>query len=607
MSKPVHFAWLPVVSLSLVLIFGTVACRTASGPQSAEASSGVSEGVVSPAVEAAAPPTSESAAMPAQQVAATSEQPSVAPVSEAPAAQPSQQPADAPESAPTPVAQPAQQPADVSENAPAQSVASSQPSAATEKAAAQVSSDPNGGPSAPEAKADPSVVATIGDFVITKDELVTRCLQAFRSPSEGYTRPPDPVTAEGVLLTIIGEKAMMMEARKLGYLNDPTLSSYVEQQRRRKLDTMVVNNYVNEHVTVTDAEIDEAMKANPKLSREQARIAAIRPKANAALQVYYRQLVAKFHLKTVQENFAKASEVHERLLNSPVKPRNVRWIQPYQIRDEVSAEEQALALATYDGGQVTIVDWLEALCEMIPPNRPKNLNTPEGVGQFLESAVGPRILVAEAKALGYDKDPTYMREMRKLEDQYLLWKFQSEQTTSIPEPNDEEIKAFFDSHKEWFAEGPSIKVDQVWCKDLATAEEVKRKLDAGEDIQAVRKAYSLDKTETPFYALSPGGEGLFWDDIWKGEPNQVIGPVKGLYMDGVRWRVVKVLEKTPIKLRPYSEQTQTPAKWAFSAERRKAVLDACEKELREKYGYKVYAERVRDVDPFAVVEGEVRR
>jgi hypothetical protein len=586
MGRSVCFACVSVVSLNLVLAFAVTGCRVAS--ESSPTQQAVETGVVAaaPAPETSTPSeqppeAAEGAAAPAS----SPKQSAAAPVSATSSTQPSQ---DATSS---------QQPAEASEpaaTAPAEGATASAQPPTTEQSAAQAASDP-------------SVVATIGDFIITKDDLATRCLQELRPQGEQYTRPPEPVTAEAVLLTMISEKAMMMEGRKLGYLKDPALSSYIEQQRRRRLGTAVVTDYVNKNVTVTDAEVDEAMKKDARLTREQARMVAIRPKATAVLQEYYKQLVEKFHLRQVQENFAKASEIHERLLNSTTRPPNIRWIQNNQIRDEVSAEEKAIVLASYDGGQVTVLDWLEALCQLAPPGRPRNLNTPEGVGQLLERTVGPMILLAEAKAGGYDKDPKYLRDMRDLEDQHLLWKFQQEKTKDLPKPNDEEIKAFFDEHQEWFAESAVLKVDQVWCRDLATAEEVKKKLDAGEDVQAVRKAYSLDQTETPYYSLYPSGEGLFWNDLWKGDPNEVIGPVKGLYTDGVRWRVMKILEKKPATIRPYSEQTKTPAGWALMAERRQAVIDDCGKELREKYDYKVYAERIKDIDPLAVVTGDVRK
>ena len=207
------------------------------------------------------------------------------------------------------------------------------------------------------------------------------------------------------------------------------------------------------------------------------------------------------------------------------------------------------------------------------------------------------MLVAEAKARGYDKDPEYVREIRDLEDQQILYKVQSDKVKDVPEPNEGQIKAFYEKNKEWFAEGPFLKVDPIWCKDLATARKVKEKLDGGADFRAMKDAHSLQKEMEP-YRIYRSSEGPFWDELWKGEPNQVVGPVKGFYETGLAWRVVKILEKTPAKDRPYSEQLQSTVKWTMFGEQTKgAPRPATSKELREKYSYELYADRIQGIDP----------
>jgi len=442
----------------------------------------------------------------------------------------------------------------------------------------------------------PVVVAKIGEFEITKDELLQRLLQEIRPHSEEYTAPQKPVTAEAVLLNLIAEKAMMMEGRKLGSLNDPILLSYIERQKKQKLGSMVVLDHVRKNLSVSEAEIDEMMKSDPNLPRERASMLVQQAKGRALLEQFYKDLLAKFHLKQVKENFAKASEIHERLLHKPAKTRKEPWILNSQARDELTKEEKGIVLATYDGGEVTLRDWIETLCEMAPPRRPQDLDTVEGVERLLDRTLRSAMLVAEAKSRGYDKDPEYVREIKDLEDQQILYSVQNEKIKNIPEPNEAQIKAFYEKNKEWFAEGPFLKVDPIWCKDLATAREVREKLGGGADFHAMKDTYSLQKNIEP-YRIYRGGEGPFWDELWKGEPNQVVGPVKGFYETGLVWRIVKILEKTPAQVRPYAEQLQNTVKWAMLGEQRKVILDLYGKELREKCKYELYADGIKDIDP----------
>lgn len=468
---------------------------------------------------------------------------------------------------------------------------------APEKSPAPAAKSDTGSPAA-DVKQPPVVAAKIGDYEITKDDLILRLLMEIRPRSEEYTGSWKSVSAEAVLLTLVAEKAMMMEGRKTGALNDPILQAFIERQKRQKLGTKVVVDYIRDNLSVSEAEIDQMMKSNPKVTREQASMQVQRAKGTAMLEQFYKQLLAKFHLKQVKENFAKASEVHERLLRNPAKPRNEGWILNSQVKNDVTKEEKDTVLATYDGGQVTLKDWLETLCEIVPPRRPTDLDTPEGVERLLDRTLRSAMLVAEAKSRGGDKDPQYLREIRNLEDEQMLYKVQSEKVKDIPEPNDAQIAAFFEKHKEWFAEGPSLKADRIWCQDLATARKAREELDGGKDFRSVKETYSLDKNAEPYDSYR-NGEGPFWDDLSKGEPNQVVGPMKGFHGDGLAWRVVKILTKTPAKEKPFSE-VRDAVKWTMLSGRRKALLDTYGKELREKYGYELYADRIQGLDPLDV-------
>ncbi len=527
---------------------------------------------------------------------APAQQPSVVAPAVAVTESPAQKPDEKPPAAVTaaPVQQPdAGTPAAVKET-PVEKPEGDTPAAAVKEAPAQKPEDNSPAVAVKEPPA--GVVARIGEFEITKDELIRELLQAIQPNREEYAAPRKPVTAEAVALDLVAEKAMMMEGRKLGALDDPLLHAYIERQKKTKLGSMVVMDYIRKNLTVSEADIDAAMKSNSQLTREQASTMAQRTKGMAMLEQFYKELCAKFHLKQMTENFAKASEIHERLLRNPAKPRKEPWILNSQAREEVTKEEKAMVLASYDGGEVVFQDWMETLCEMAPPRRPQDLATVDGVGRLLDRTLRSALLVAEAKARGYEKDPDYMREIKELEDQQTLYKVQSDKMKNVAEPNEGQIKAFYEKNKDWFAEGPFLKVDQIWCKDLAAAQEVKQKLDSGADFKAMKDAHSLQKDVEP-YRISLASEGPLWDELWKGEPNQVVGPVKGFYEAGLAWRVVKILEKTPAQEKPYSQQLGDTIKWMMMSEQRKAILDQYSREVREKYSYEVYADRLQGIDP----------
>jgi hypothetical protein len=138
-----------------------------------------------------------------------------------------------------------------------------------------------------------------------------------------------------------------------------------------------------------------------------------------------------------------------------------------------------------------------------------------------------------------------------------------------------------------------------WCQDLKTARQVKSELDTGKDFEATKQKHSLVKTTKP-YNIYPGSEGLFWKDLWKGDPNDVIGPIKGFQRSGVQWRIVKIMEKNPGTLAEYSDDMESRVKEKMMSERREVIFEQYGNEVLKKYTYQIYADKIKNIDPLDI-------
>ncbi len=473
-----------------------------------------------------------------------------------------------------------------------------------------------GGPQEPKQQADakavdedPNRVAKIADYVITKEELGKRLLQELRpEPYESGERD-ERASAESVLKKMLGEKAMIMEARKQNYLQEESVSAPVKRFRERRLANLLLQRCLQSRqaeLAVTDSEIEQRLKTDPKLDRERAKALVQRTKASQVLDLYYRQLYKERTVQKVTANFTRAAQIHQRLLYRPREPRQVGWIRNSQVKDELTSEEKNMVLATYQGGRVTLQDWFDALCDIVPPSRPKDLHTPKGVESLLDRALRMPIFVTEAESLGLDKDADFVKQVAEYEDRLLLGRMQQAKSEEIAEPNEAQIIAYFNEHKEIFGRPRGVKIDQIWCQDRDAALKAKAELDSGKDFELVKQEFSLQKESRPFDAY-PNSEGMFWDDLWKADPNQVVGPIKGFYGGGtpqggnpINWRVVRVLEKKPAELKEYSSDMKDQVKWRLLDGKRRAALAKYQEELLEKYPHTIYADRIKDIDPLDI-------
>ena len=452
-------------------------------------------------------------------------------------------------------------------------------------------------PAASAGAGESTVVARIGPYTVTREELEKQLLMDLRPYDyDYYDEDAPPADAMSTLMKMVGEKAMVLEARAKGMLENEQTQNTVKRDRDKKL-TRLLGKTFNESkvVVVSESEIAAKMKSDPRLDKATAKQAVENSKRRALGNQYYLQIYRKLHVKIHRENFSKVSQLHEQLLRRPKKPRTATWIRNDQVREELTPAEKGIVLATFDKGQITLEDWFNTLCNIAPPGRPKSVDEAV-VDRFLAGALQIPLLVTEAESLGFHKNEEFLKQVREYEDRLLLGQVRTAKTKEASEPTAEQMQTYFNENKETFGTSKSVKIDQIWCDDLAAAKKVRAELDAGKDFEQVKQQYSLEKKLKAFNTR-PGSETVFWKELWAADPNTIVGPIKGFYRQGVNWRVVKVLEKKPAgEPKEYDDQMMRRVKDRMMTAQREAVLAAYRKELLEKYTHQIYAEKVRDID-----------
>jgi len=451
-----------------------------------------------------------------------------------------------------------------------------------------------------QAAAEPTTVARIAYYVITREELEKKLMtELYPYDYDNYDENAEPADAKTVLMKMLAEKAMIIEARAQGYLENEAIKTSVKRFMETKLVNLLLQKHIQGKINVTADEITRKMQADPKLDKARAKATVERAKTTTMLDQYYRQIYSKSRVSKLSRNFPRVIQIHQRLLLNPKQSRNVGFIRTSQVKDELTQAEKNIVLAQYNNGKITLKDWFEALCDIVPPRRPRDLNTPQGIENLLERALRMPLLVSEAKTLGLDRNQDLLKQVRDFEDGRLLSEALSAKRKELKEPTTEQIIAYFGKNKESFGTSKSLKIDLIWCQDLKAAKQVRAALDSGKDFEAVRQQFSLEKKGKPF-TTHPSSEGLFWKDLWAGNPNQIIGPVKGFYRQGISWRIVKIMEKVSGKENQYSTNMEGQVKSRMMSEQNKALIAQYGKELLSKYPHQIYADKIKDIDPLDI-------
>ncbi len=457
-----------------------------------------------------------------------------------------------------------------------------------------------------DALPDETPIAQVEDQVITGAQFRQRFVREIGPSRDALFPATKTVTLEYVAGLLVREKAVAIDARAQGLLDDPDISWNLERTRRSLLINHFVEKIMRPAVKVTDAQIDAQLKKTRKLTREQAARYAQNGLISARIPQLIKGLHTALHVQKQEGNMAAGAALYAKLLNRPemTRAKTMPWVLKEQMLKELTPEQASLKLATFDGGAVTLLDVMKGVHGMVPVKRPKNLVTAKGVATVVDQSLGAALLEAHIKSLGLDKDPEVTQKIREREDQRLLALIVSRKAKSIVQPTEDEVKARFDEIKDQLEPDQQVKLKTVWCEDRQAAARARLALGQGRAFDTVSKDMGQDAQASKPTQTMASSETVFWSRIWPAEPNEVVGPIQGFSRGEVKWRVVKVLEKKEGK--PVTPENQGPdgIQSALYQQRKAAILKPYQDELLKKYDHKIFESRLSAFNPIVSLSQE---
>ncbi|MEW6721254.1 MAG: peptidyl-prolyl cis-trans isomerase [Thermodesulfobacteriota bacterium] len=213
--------------------------------------------------------------------------------------------------------------------------------------------------------------------------------------------------------------------------------------------------------------------------------------------------------------------------------------------------KQGKVLALVDGDAITEEMLLKEV-EGLPPYVRPILDTPAGRARFLDSVITRDLLMREALRRGLDRRPDVASQISMKRKSILLEALLRDVAATAPGLSDEALRKLYDSSREQFRVGPTVKVSHMLFRDRRRAEEMLRRVKEGEPFEALMKEIGAMEGEVAadLGDIERGNFVKEFEDAAFGAPaGGVVGPVKTTYGH----HLIKVYSKKPAGVRSFEE------------------------------------------------------
>ena len=204
--------------------------------------------------------------------------------------------------------------------------------------------------------------------------------------------------------------------------------------------------------------------------------------------------------------------------------------------------------------------------------------TAEAIRSMVEQKVREEVLYREAIVMGLDKEDTIVK--RRLAQKM---DFLAEDLSSLEEPTAEELRMWFEAHRDQFALPPRVSFRHVYysfdahgkdARDIA-AREVSAAAGPGNGDRFMFQNSYAERTENDLYAIFGPA---FAHEVFTLKSGQWAGPVESAY----GWHAVFVEQLTP-PVMPGFEEAEADVKAAYTEARRSEFREEAYRVMREKY------------------------
>lgn len=218
--------------------------------------------------------------------------------------------------------------------------------------------------------------------------------------------------------------------------------------------------------------------------------------------------------------------------------------------EQLDRNEKELVLATWEGGQMTVMQYLTQI-QQVPEQMRPSLNDYDSLATMAFTLKGNEVMAHLARQKGLESDPEYKRKLKLFRELNMADLMKNDSLPEVPDPTEQEVRDYYDENPDEFTTPAKVHIFEILVADELKAQQLKKQI----------RTKNQFKDKAMELTLRPGRRSVsgdldyitrnmypeIFDAAWETPEGSIGGPV----MDRGRYSIFWVEDKIDPQLKAF--------------------------------------------------------
>ncbi len=143
--------------------------------------------------------------------------------------------------------------------------------------------------------------------------------------------------------------------------------------------------------------------------------------------------------------------------------------------EQLDRNEKELVMATWEGGQVTVMQYLTQIKQLPDRMRPP-LDDYDSLATIVFTLKGDDVMTHLARKMGLESDPEYKRKLRLFRELNMADLMKSDSLPQVADPTEQEVRNYYDENPDEFTTPAKVHIFEILVADELKAQQLKKQI-----------------------------------------------------------------------------------------------------------------------------------